>query len=502
MTWVYRTESKGIQSWILSTDRMRDLLGGSSRIEGLVEHARRGVEAAGGKIVMAAAGGVTATFDEPERLAVFASDWPMFASLYAPGLTVVQAWVDSDAPDSGQLLADRLAQARNQPMPRLPEPGPLVLRSGRSGEPAVDAHPRRGTLDAAMVAKGRAASGPSADPIADRLEQAGLSRPRFVRGDGLGEVGMDEGYVAVVHMDGNGVGQIVIDLLNRGTEGLGALARFSERLEEATARAVAGALATTLALESRRHHDGTIRARPVVLGGDDVTFIVPAADALLFSRALLRSFEDATKGLGPDGTPLTSCAGVAIVKAHWPFHAAHQLAEELCRAAKQGLKKDGVSRSGLAFHRVTTALADDWSTMLRTELAAPRPADWTADPGSDASWVMTGNPYDLEGLDRLDTLALALEHLPIPRGALRRWVDLCRLDPGAAKKHWARFEAVSGERHKEKFASWRALLKDAGVDPKTGWAKTKDGGGRTPIPDLVEWGATVRHERRMAGGRA
>ncbi|NJL55241.1 hypothetical protein HC928_08690, partial [bacterium] len=38
--------------------------------------------------------------------------------------------------------------------------------------------------------------------------------------------------------------------------------------------------------------------------------------------------------------PLKACAGISIVKTHYPFARAYELSEELCRSAKQYVKKE------------------------------------------------------------------------------------------------------------------------------------------------------------------
>jgi len=82
---------------------------------------------------------------------------------------------------------------------------------------------------------------------------------------------------------------------------------------------------------------------PLVIGGDDLTVLIDGRFALAFSKEYLRAF-----GQYADMQPLltavvhavtgqrsvTACAGVAVVKPHFPFSAAYGLADELCRNAK------------------------------------------------------------------------------------------------------------------------------------------------------------------------
>jgi hypothetical protein len=167
-----------------------------------------------------------------------------------------------------------------------------------------------------------------------------------------------DGWVAVVHADGNGIGSVFLTFPERvaqveSTSELGMdvharyLAEFGAELEAVTQQAFRTALDQALTvLDAAAGPNGFDRARtllPVVVGGDDVTVICHAALALPLVRAFLAEFERLTaahrvlsKVAARGGTGgLTAAAGVAIVKPHHPFSAAYDLAEELCHSAKQ-----------------------------------------------------------------------------------------------------------------------------------------------------------------------
>jgi hypothetical protein len=106
---------------------------------------------------------------------------------------------------------------------------------------------------------------------------------------------------------------------------------------------------------------------PLVLGGDDLTVLMDGRYALLFARAFLAAFEKKTaegdlihrvaqKAL--NAGRLSACAGVALVKPHFPFHNAYDLAEALLKSAKtvkrrvthRGSPNTPYSCSALDFH--------------------------------------------------------------------------------------------------------------------------------------------------------
>lgn len=461
-SWLYRAEAKGIQSWILASDRLRELKGGSALVDALPELARSLVHRTGGDVVIAAAGGIEVRFHEQASLERFAGVWPAVVENHAPGLELVQAWVADSGLDPYPELHRRLGAARNRRWPALPAPGPLSARSARTGLAAEsrDEHDRA-LLDAATRAKVRAAAGVGQ---LDRLAPVGLS---FATETAM----IGDTYVAVVHADGNAVGSRIRTL------GPDQRRQFSDALSEATRRAAQTAVRELARIQQLDDDATVLRCRPIVVGGDDLTFLVDAVLALPFTEAYLRAFEAETVAVGNvDGKgPLTACAGLAFVKTGFPFHAAHELAESLCGGAKSALRAG--NRSGLLFHRVTTSSPDtDWESLRAGELAAV------------GGRSLAGGPYDLERLDRLRALATALRQLP--RKAMREWLGLVRVDAGRAQARWRRAREVMGAALESPPAAVRDLDKALialNHAPETGWA-TQDGGHEiTCLADAQTW---------------
>lgn len=471
--WLYRAEARGIQRWILASDRLRELKGGSAIIEDLT---RTGVELAielGGEKIVAAAGGLTLRFPDDRSLRAFAAHWPMLVARRAPGLDLVHAWLPVERASE---LSALLAGLRPAPTPDLLEAGPLVARAGRTGLPSVR-RGKDGDEDRATSLKfdvGRD------DPLGTRV--LGPFAPEWSFLEDV--AGFGEGYVAVIHADGNNMGARFQGLA-RDLDRLAKLSTCVRDATEAAARAaVAGLIRATVADEDdgrpERRAGGArvLQARPIVLGGDDLCFIVHARYALPFATQFLRRFEIETAercaGLGAGGA-MTACAGVALVKRGWPFHAAHRLAESLCKAAKVGLK----GRSGLLFHRVTTAMSDlDWADVVDRELRVPG--------GSD---TLSGGPYDLDALVALERLARASDALP--RGALQGWLGDLRGSSARAAARWTRLVEVaqtgSGKVRIEDWHDFVQSLSALKVNPDTGWRAESP--RTTPIADALAWRA-------------
>ncbi|MBW4652150.1 MAG: hypothetical protein KME20_03725 [Kaiparowitsia implicata GSE-PSE-MK54-09C] len=153
-------------------------------------------------------------------------------------------------------------------------------------------------------------------------------------------------WLGIVHADGNGLGKIFLKFekyLGSDTSDrnyINTYRKFSLALDECTEVAFKQALEVFPADKK----DGAVPVVPLILGGDDLTVVCDGHYALEFTREFLQAFEQQTKAhnsiapiakaaFGVDR--LSACAGVAIVKRHFPFSVAYSLAAELIRSAKQ-----------------------------------------------------------------------------------------------------------------------------------------------------------------------
>jgi len=194
------------------------------------------------------------------------------------------------------------------------------------------------------------------------LQGSGLALPANI--DQLEKEYSDLDWLAVVHADGNGLGQIFLNFDGYVTQDGDRAARnaayISEQREFSAAIETATEAAFLTALKELPSRPPTGRKRrtvlpivPLVLGGDDLTVVCDGSAALLFTRRYLMAFEEetakspiikriATAALGCGR--LSACAGVAITKPHFPFYSAYALAEELLRSAK-AVKKNVVHQT-------------------------------------------------------------------------------------------------------------------------------------------------------------
>lgn len=210
----------------------------------------------------------------------------------------------------------------------------------------------------------------SDEQVRDRsLARLAAKMPRIEQGDWqipqdfdvLGRMKGEESYIAVVHADGNGMGKRVEAISGRystptqNRDYIVAIRDFSDGVERAATEAmqkVVDLMADAFAdPELANHHRRDFPLRPIVFGGDDVTFVCHGSYGLPLAVRYLEAFEEATlKDPTFGGQPAYACAGIAIVKTRYPFARAYRLSEQLCRSAKKMVKDQGRDSSALDWH--------------------------------------------------------------------------------------------------------------------------------------------------------
>ena len=141
-----------------------------------------------------------------------------------------------------------------------------------------------------------------------------------------------ENYIAVVHIDGNNMGKKFADLTT-----LSAYKNKSQEIRTATIRAFAELvlslkedsfpfLAQRKDAEKRRY----LPVRPLILGGDDMTFVCAAKFAAAYAKFIMERLKEAD---------IASCGGITIMNASYPFFRGYEMAEELCGAAKARMRE-------------------------------------------------------------------------------------------------------------------------------------------------------------------
>jgi hypothetical protein len=321
----------------------------------------------------------------------------------APGLKIVVAhsepfeWGDklSQTVDS---VIKNLEQKKREYNPSVPLLGLGVTANCLStGLVAVDTSdrysvPTRYPVSREIVEKLRAVDPKQGEPANKQLREtifADLELGDYKVAYDVDDLGRTEGrssYMAIVHADGNGMGDRFKEYGHNSQSDREYIMRMrdlSEKVNQAGVNALKvvankvlqlakGKLSEQFAITER---DGKkyIPFRPIVYGGDDVTFVCDGRLGLTLAALYLKAFEAETATI-PDGKELTACAGIAIVKTHYPFARAYQLSEALCRNAKNFVcyeKKRRSDFSALDWHIAASGLLGSISDIRKREYQVP-----------------------------------------------------------------------------------------------------------------------------------
>ena len=171
------------------------------------------------------------------------------------------------------------------------------------------------------------------------------------RTDHLGRSESESSYAAIVHADGNSMGkrfQKYGEDAKNNRDYIQRMRDFSTSVEEAGKNA----LKTVVQVITKSVQEGKVVGklgefklkakyylpfRPLVYGGDDITFICEGRLGLELAALFIREFE---KQPVADCKKLTACAGICVVKTHYPFARAYKISEELCKEAKKLVKEN------------------------------------------------------------------------------------------------------------------------------------------------------------------
>ena len=205
--------------------------------------------------------------------------------------------------------------------------------------------------------------------------------------DYMGRSEGDSSYVAVIHADGNSMGkrfqQFGEKLSNRNY--IIAMRKLSHSVNQAGINAlkkVVEVLVNSIEVDTDGKRkvkgkfeikDNYLPFRPLVYGGDDVTFVCDGRLGLELAAIYLEALE---KQIIADGKQIKACAGICVVKTHYPFARAYQLSEDLCRKAKSFVKDERKEYgkedfSALDWHLAASGLIGSISEIRDREFQVP-----------------------------------------------------------------------------------------------------------------------------------
>ncbi|MCG5057090.1 MAG: hypothetical protein KA714_03560 [Limnoraphis sp. WC205] len=285
----------------------------------------------------------------------------------APGLNIVIAhhpfnW-DKDVLQQvieQELIKGKLDAQKRQPRPSVPLLGLSVTATCNStGLVAVkkvvakntDNQDQNLNSDSYLASREIVAKLKAAEEANNEIEAMLQVQPKYKVArdvDDMGRTEQESSYIAIVHADGNRMGKgfenYIKEECDRGhsiaeknEKCIMAMRKLSWAVNQAASKAITevGKLVID-AIETGKFtpKEKFLPFRPIVYGGDDITFVCDGRIGLPLAVKFMKEFEKHTQDL-PDGKgKATVCAGIAIVKTHYPFSRAYEFCEALCGNAK------------------------------------------------------------------------------------------------------------------------------------------------------------------------
>lgn len=422
-------DTTGIQPYIFGSNRLRENIGASGLVKDVTEDWPEKIieehQEWGDPLFNSGGGNIVLFFHSLADAKSFARAYSEKLLTEAPGLNVVIHHYEVDPNETFREAMKAAGEELRQKKGHRPVSAPLLglgvtAACDSTGMPAI-------TFDSFYAKKSDHNSQVRFRPIANELiakldeenrqkVRADLERlipaikeARFdfwydpEKGDRDLEDDDSGSYIAVVHADGNDMGRRFLAISEHAPSEEAAKAtikKLSDLVDDAS-RSILRKLGvklvlawdgeTSLLADEIRIHDYVMPFRPLVYGGDDVTFLCEGRLGITLAALYLELFEDEMAAhlaleenediqsllekADPSLKNFYACAGVAVVKTHYPFARAYQLAEDLCANAKRYVRKqkqlgktDGFS--ALDWHFATGGLYGGIEEIRKREFTA------------------------------------------------------------------------------------------------------------------------------------
>lgn len=382
-------ETSGNQNYIFSTNRLRENIGASEltykagtywvmeavaiqnkeilfkdwrdpkKLREMLRHDNPALEDSdrNAEIIIAASGKALVLTKNQETAKAIISHVTKKALIEAPGLDISGVYETIENWKKNNSLAQAIRKVHKtfeKARSRRPSPEsrflrlPIIADCAESGLPAscVDySIPNQTTRLSQVSQVKRSATQAGINRLQNIIHNQGSSRQLIQNINKLEKhFNPDElPWLAVVHADGNGLGQIFLNFQkyigeNKSNRNyIEHYRQFSLTLDQCTEAAF------TQAIEIFPEKDGITPVVPLIIGGDDLTVVCDGQYALEFTQEFLRQFEqqiqshESTRSIAKRAfgvERLSACAGIAVVKRHFPFSVAYELAENLIKSAK------------------------------------------------------------------------------------------------------------------------------------------------------------------------
>lgn len=529
-------EVGGIQKYILSTGKLKEMIGGSELIESLsakylddfaqnnhlnvLKEIRKPVD---NEILplQRNAGAMHLLFSSEAKGREFLKNFGKKLLEDFPGLPIFGALEECEFTSSGIReakfkLSNKITDQRNKyPTSTGMQLLPICAEAPLDGEPAI------GKVSYGKNASSEIISLSSKTKRNEQLLEDSKGRLREIEpdegvgpdlkwSDDLEEIACGSEKVAFIHIDGNDLGkrfrQELENISDKETDEdktgqqsssedryqnainvIKTMSALSNTVKETTTAAFKKGLSECLKHTKLTDNTGKklVPARPLVLGGDDVTVVIRADLALYFIDAFVKEFERYSNqelGKKNPNDKLTVGVGMVVCPTGYPFLKAFDLSEELVKNSKKLTALMGNRPSSMDYIVITNDTENDIDS-IRAHL-------FTAEDGSK----LTAKPMLLSGNNLAQFVEKGISVLEkLPRSTLRNSLSVCRKGVKEALQNYTKLKdnierGLGGRANQNQMGAteFSELFKE-GVETKGFFYKDKDDKNfKTKLGDYIE----------------
>ena len=180
-----------------------------------------------------------------------------------------------------------------------------------------------------------------------KSEEVSSEKNEYIKNFDKMRTSKDEGLIAIVHIDGNSMGQNIREIMADSktySEAVGKMRAISRSIHETfEVKAINGVkekIPTICEKHEIKIRNNELPFRPIIQAGDDITFVCNERLALDIVKEYISIIR---KGyMYNEKYKFSACAGIAIIHSHFPFYKGYQIAEECCKIAKERAKNEGM----------------------------------------------------------------------------------------------------------------------------------------------------------------
>lgn len=366
MSYLVITDTTGIQSYIFNSNKLSEIIGASYLVQQATDESKARKLASPGRLIYANGGNCIAEFETESQAQAFIKELSKWAYEEAPGVELVFGISKNNNASPQHRVKSAFKDIEEKKKSR-PTSQPLLGLSVTkacysTGLPTSYFDPsEKRYISSIIKAKQNVTENANQKLLNVFLgDDRKYSFPLDL--DHLGRSTGDTSLIAVVHIDGNGIGERLIKMSEIQGNYFSQLKEFSDKLSTIGTHALKNTIEDLKRSIVKDENEHLIRSgvenlppiklkenkkekgkyflpfRPIIFGGDDITFVcdgrIGISMAIQCMKHIKQLSQDKENYL-PDGKGLiTASAGVAIVKSHYPFARAYQLADELCKSAK------------------------------------------------------------------------------------------------------------------------------------------------------------------------